>query len=452
VGRRSIISSLLAAAALASAAPAAAAPYRADEVIVHYAPGTTTPQAAATEHAAGTGAAEVAAPATRVVKIQDGQSVHQTIVELRRHQNVQYAVPNYIAHAADFVPNDPGRGGFAGWQNVQWNFLASAGVNAPGAWANMIAAGAPGGKGVTVAVLDTGVAFQNRGRFRRSPDFTHKQFVRGYDFVDRNRNPDDHNGHGTWIAGLIAEKTNNGVAVTGLAYGARIMPVRVLDADGLGDAAAIGQGIRFAVDNGAKVINLSLEFDPSTPGSQIPEVLRAIRYANRKRVLVVGVSGNESERKLAYPARASGVIAVGATTEHLCQADYSNSGPGLSLVAPGGGSDAALDDDPVHCRASAPQGRDIYQLTYPGSNPRRFGLPGGYEGTSMAAPHVAATAALVIASGVIGRNPTPGAIKARLEQTARDLGPAGYDQRYGWGLLDAAAATAPRQASTTQRR
>jgi serine protease len=446
VPRRTLISSLLAAASLAAAAPAtaqAAAPYRSDEVVVHYTPGTTTAQAHATERAAGTGAAEIAAPATRVVHIRDGQSVRQTIAELNAHHNVAYAVPNYVARAAavDFVPNDPGRGGLAGWQNLQWNFLGPVGVNAPGAWANLIAAGAPGGRGVTVAVLDTGVAFEDRGRYRRSPDFTSNQFVRGYDFVARNRFPDDQNGHGTWIAGLIAEKTNNSVGLTGLAYGAKIMPVRVLDSDGLGDAAAIGQGIRFAVDHGAKIINLSLEFDPSTPGSQIPEVLRAIRYANRKRVVVVAVSGNESERQLAYPARAAGVLAVGATTEHMCLADYSNGGPGLSLVAPGGGSDASLADDPAHCRPSDQSGRDVYQLTYTGSNPRRFGLPSGYEGTSMASPHVAAAAALVVASGVIGRNPTPRAIEKRLEQTARDLGSPGYDTQYGWGLLDAAAAT-----------
>lgn len=96
----------------------------------------------------------------------------------------------------------------------------------------------------------------------------------------------------------------------------------------------------------------------------------------------------------------------------------------------------------MHCRPSAPTGRDIYQLTYTGSDPRRFGLPSGYQGTSMAAPHVAATAALVIASGVIGPNPSPRALETRLEQTARHLGPPGYNQTYGWGLLDAAAATA----------
>jgi serine protease len=135
------------------------------------------------------------------------------------------------------------------------------------------------------------------------------------------------------------------------------------------------------------------------------------------------------------------VLSVGATTEHLCQADYSNDGRDLDLVAPGGGADASVDDD-VHCRPAGRPGRDIFQLTFV-TSPRHFGLPGGFEGTSMAAPHVSAVAALVIASGVIGRHPTPRAIAQRLETTARDLGPAGPDLRYGWGLLEAGNATTP---------
>jgi serine protease len=136
------------------------------------------------------------------------------------------------------------------------------------------------------------------------------------------------------------------------------------------------------------------------------------------------------------------VLSVGATTEHLCQAEYSNDGRGLDVVAPGGGADAAIDEDPQHCRPTGRPGRDIFQLTFAGSR-RRFGLPSGYQGTSMAAPHVTGVAALVIASGVVGRNPTPRAVEERLEATARDLGPPGYDERYGAGLIDAGRATAP---------
>jgi serine protease len=158
--------------------------------------------------------------------------------------------------------------------------------------------------------------------------------------------------------------------------------------------------------------------------------------------MVIAASGNEALRVVAYPARANGVTSVGATTEHLCQAEYSNDGRGLDIVAPGGGADAAIEDDPTHCRPDGRPGRDIFQLTFAGSV-RRFGLPSGYQGTSMAAPHVSGVAALVIASGVVGARPSPKAVEDRLKATARDLGPAGYDERYGAGLIDAGKATTP---------
>jgi serine protease len=379
-----------------------------------------------------------------VLRITDGEGVRATARELESQPGVLYAVPNHLARAsqAGFFPNDRGRGRVGDWRLIQWNFLARTGIDAPAAWAWMLRAGAPGGRGVTVAVLDTGVAYRFAGRYRRSPDFSAHSFAPGYDFVGRDAFPDDPNGHGTLVAGIVAERTNNFLGLTGIAYGARVMPVRVLDAQGLGDAGAIAAGIRFAVTRGARVVNLSLEFDSSVPPSEIPEVLRAVAFARSRGVVVVGASGNEALPRLAYPARAPGAIAVGATTEHVCQADYSNYGIGLDLVAPGGGSDAPLTDDPIHCRPQDASGRSIVQLTYTGGL-GRFGLPNSYEGTSMAAPHVSAVAALVIASGVIGRRPSPAAVEARLKRTARDLGPPGYDARYGWGLLNAGAAVAP---------
>jgi serine protease len=159
-------------------------------------------------------------------------------------------------------------------------------------------------------------------------------------------------------------------------------------------------------------------------------------------VLVVAAAGNEAHSAIAYPARAPNVVAVGATTEHGCLADYSNDGSGLTLVAPGGGADANLAGDP-NCHPEQPAGRDVYQVTFTGASPRRFGMPSGYEGTSMASPHVAAVAAMIIASGVIGRHPTPAQIISRLRATARRLGGGGDERLYGAGLVDAAAATAP---------
>ncbi|HWX96758.1 MAG TPA: S8 family serine peptidase, partial [Solirubrobacteraceae bacterium] len=287
-----------------------------------------------------------------------------------------------------------------------------------------------------------GVAYANRGPFRRSPDFTAHQFVRGYDFVAGDPFPNDRNGHGTFVASTIAEATNNGRGLTGLAFGARLMPVRVLDSQGEGEASTIAQGVFYAVHHGAQVINLSLEFSPGVTASDIPELIEALRYAHRRGVLVVAAAGNEGHTAIAFPAHAPTVVSVGATTEHGCLAGYSNDGTGLTLVAPGGGADASLPGDP-NCRTDVPSGRDIFQVTFSGNSPRLFGVPTGYEGTSMAAPHVSATAALVIASGVLGPHPTPAQIVARLRATARKLGGPGDQSLYGAGLVNAAAATAP---------
>jgi serine protease len=410
--------------------------------------------------------------ATHLLTLRRGASVPATLARLRHTRGVAWAVPDYIAREATLTPsaasdatasgtaqpspaasdaalatepfpNDPGTAKTpGGWQQLQWNFVGPFGVDAPQAWEHLIADHAPGGRGVIVAVLDTGVAYANRGPFRRSPDFYSYQFVAGYDFVAHNRHPNDRNGHGTDVAGTIAEATDNGVGLTGLAYGVRLMPVRVLNAEGNGDAATIARGVRFAVNHGARVINLSLEFPTGITASDIPELISALRYANRHRVVVVAAAGNEAHAAAAYPARAPDVIAVGASTEHGCLASYSNYDAGVTLVAPGGGPDAPLPGDP-NCHPELPPGRDVFQMTFTGSSFRKFGIPNGYEGTSMATPHVAATAALIIASRVLGRHPTPRQIAARLIATARPLGGPSDKKLYGAGLLDAAAATAP---------
>ena len=381
---------------------------------------------------------------TEVKPTRAGESVAAAARRWRDRPGVRWAGANRIARISAFLPNDPGgRDGVpGGWAQVQWNFGAEVGVNAPEAWDNLRAAGRPGGSGVVVAVLDTGVAYADRKRFRRSPDLKRSTFVAGYDFVARDRYPNDQNGHGTHVASTIAEAANNGVGVTGLAYGTRIMPVRVLDRYGEGDSVAIADGIRFAARKGADIINLSFEFSASVKAGQIPDILSALRYARRKGVLVVGASGNMAARAVAYPARAGGVLSVGATTEHLCQAEYSNNGSHLDISAPGGGADADIPEDPEHCRPLDKPGRDIFQMTFT-RNVRTFGLPPGYMGTSMAAPHVSATAALVIASGVVGRDPSARAVEKRLKATARDLGVPGPDERYGVGMIDAARATDP---------
>jgi serine protease len=383
------------------------------------------------------------AGSTERVRVAPDTSVAATVARLRREPGVQWAVPDYVARATDVsIPNDPGTTHTPGeWQQLQWNFSGAFGIDAPQAWANVAADRAPGGANVVVAVLDTGVAYADRGRYLRSPDFSKYSFVQGYDFIKRSPYANDHNGHGTFVASTIAEATNNRYGLTGLAYAARIMPVRVLNSDGEGDASVIAEGVRYAVKHGARIINLSLEFSSDVRAADIPELIEALRYANRRRVLVVAAAGNEGSTVIPYPARAKHVIAVGATTEHGCLASYSNDGHGITLVAPGGGPDASLPDDP-NCNPELPTGRDIFQMTFTGASPRVFGFPSGYEGTSMATPHVTAAAALVIAGGILGHKPTPAQLTARLKATARKLGGPQDQRLYGAGLLDAAAATA----------
>jgi serine protease len=219
------------------------------------------------------------------------------------------------------------------------------------------------------------------------------------------------------------------------------MPLRVLDAEGAGDTASIARAIRYAAKRRVDVINLSIEFDSSMRASQIPDILSAIRYARKRGVVVVAAAGNQADAVVAYPARASGVIAVAATTFDGCEADYSNAGHDIDVVAPGGGLDATSDDPTDSARCNHDNGRPIFQQTFT-RGVRHFGLPSDYEGTSMASPHVAGIAALLIATKRLGPHPSPAAVKARIEQTAalHDLGPPGFDTRYGWGLVDAAAA------------
>jgi serine protease len=393
------------------------------------------PTADAAEYVPGEVIVKYHDDATSTVRaVEGGESVAEVVDELRDDPNVAYAVPNYIARAAaPLIPNDPG-------YRLQWNFGGPFGINMPEAWGLARDRGAPGGRGAVVAVLDTGVAYRNFGRrYRRAPDL--RRFVRGRDFVDGDRYPFDLNGHGTHVSGTIAQTTNNRRGAAGIAYRARIMPLRVLDAEGAGDTVAISRAIRYAARRRVDVINLSLEFDSSVRASQIPDIVSAIRYARRRGTVVVAAAGNQADGVVAYPARAPGTIAVAATTNTGCEADYSNAGADVDISAPGGGVDAPNSDNPwdaEHCR---PDGRGlyIYQQTYT-SSIRRFGLPGGFEGTSMSAPHVSGVAAMVIAGKVLGPNPTPRAIELHLERTARDLGPPGFDSRYGSGLLDAAAA------------
>jgi serine protease len=404
----------------------------------------------------------------RRLRLPAGVGVGEAARALRADPRVEYAVPNYIATASGIsgagasaeiqfeLPNDPGTLGgpaeaatpLGDWTIKQWNFLPFEGVSTPrlpvspggidavAAWQHLAAVGRPGAEGVTVAVLDTGIAYRSDGpRFKKSPDFSPNQFVNGYDFVGHDRIPLDENGHGTHVAGTIAEKTDNGIGLTGLAYRAKLMPVRVLDAHGRGDAAAIARGIRFAVAHGAQVINMSFNFGCH---KRVPTVDEALREAYARGVVTVASAGNlGSESCVSEPATGPRVIAVGGTTEGGCLGYYSLAGTAIDVLAPGGGN-------PVSGCPSI-SARPIYQVTLRPGSTSEFTIPNNYVGTSMAAAHVSGLAAMVLASGVLGAQPSPKArveaVTRRIRSTARSLGLPTTQQ--GAGLIDAGKATDP---------
>lgn len=397
----------------------------------------------------------------RVVELGARTSVREGLSELRSDPDVRWAEPNAVARASG-LPNDPGRAGRpGGWVEDQWNFLAPpaagepctvsqpCGVDAIEAWRLLRQSHTPGGRrrngrrGPIVAVVDTGVAYRDAGRrFRRNPDFDRRAFVQGHDFVAGNDRPLDRNGHGTHVAATIIEQTNNGRAVTGLAPGLRVMPVRVLDSSGAGTADDVARGIRFATREGAKVINLSLEFGPGFRDCKgLRPVCRAVRKAQRKGVMVVAATGNGRLRRAQMPAKIATGVAAG--TIRGCLSRFSSAGRGTDITAPGGGRDQAGAGP--QCQPSA-SGPSVVQLTLTRSRRsyRNFGYP-RFEGSSMSTPHVSAAAALVQVSGVLrrklGRAPRPGDIENWLQCTARQPeGDAETRSLYGAGLLDLAAA------------
>ncbi|HEY4495985.1 MAG TPA: S8 family serine peptidase [Candidatus Paceibacterota bacterium] len=341
----------------------------------------------------------------QVLKLKS-ENVDDAITRLTSSEDVEYAEPDFVATAFDF-PNDP-------FYVYQWNFQKISGIDAEEAWT--VATGTD----ITVAVVDTGIAYENYGGYAQAPDFSDTKFVAGYDFVNNDEHPNDDEGHGTHVSGTIAESTGNAIGVAGVAYGVSLMPIKVLDQNGSGFYSDVADGIRWAADHGAQVINLSL--GGSSGATYLEE---ALAYASSRGVVIVAAAGNDGRSQLSYPAAYNQyVIAVGATRYDKTKSYYSNYGPGLDVVAPGGDTRVDQNGDGYV--------DGILQQTF-GATPTDFGYY-FYQGTSMATPHVAATAALVLSEG---KATTTGAVRKAIESTATDLGTGDWDNKFGWGLVNA---------------
>lgn len=303
----------------------------------------------------------------------------------------------------DGFPNDP-------LYAKQWNMEM---VHARGAWRYAT------GKGVIVAVIDTGVAYEDKKGIW-APDLDRERFVQGYDFVNDDAVAADDHGHGTHCAGTIAQATNNGRGVIGLAPGCRIMPLKVLSAGGWGTVSDIADAIRYAADNGAQVLSLSLG------GGGWSKVLAdAVNHARSKGCLVVCAAGNGGRGRVEYPAAYRGATAISSVGKTGKLAYYSSWGKETFIAAPGGdkseGVEAGVLQNTIN---QARPGQTVYAW---------------WQGTSMATPHAAAAAALLHECGVT----RPDSLEALLAGAAdAPPGGGGWSPRYGHGILDAGGAVA----------
>ncbi|MDQ1300921.1 MAG: family serine peptidase, partial [Chloroflexota bacterium] len=295
------------------------------------------------------------------------------------------ADPDTWAHTA-FTPNDPD------YQDP-WLVYGPRAIHADAAWD--VTRGDPN---IIIAILDSGL------------DLTHPEFagriVPGYDFVNNDSDPTDDQTHGTHVSGIAAAGIHNGIGMAGIAGDARILPVKALNNKGTGWWSDIARGITWAVDQGARVLNLSLA---GTTYSQA--LYDAIAYANSKGAVVIVAAGNNGMSAPTYPASFDNVIAVGGSDYDGLRMALSNYGVNVDVMAPG----------------------DSIWSAYP---------PGGYgylSGTSMAAPHAAGVAALLLS---VNPNLTPDQIKDTLQTTATDMDAPGVDIYTGYGLINAGAAVA----------
>ena len=338
----------------------------------------------------------------RTITFRSKKSRSKVLAKLEAHPDVEWVEPVVTMKRSSV--NDP-------YYSYQWHMQN---LKVEEAWKTTK------GKGVVVAVIDTGVSVGEDGFYK---------MVAGYDFVDDDTTPEDGNAHGTHVAGTIGQKANNGVGVVGVAPESTIMPVRVLGDDGGGSNTWVANGIIWAVDHGANIINLSLG---SAQNSEV--VADACAYAYEHGVTVFAATGNDGfVDHIGYPAALPTTIAVGSVDANNTVAFYSNQGKEIDLVAPGGDSGVDTNDDGM--------GDGVVQETIEQGKWGYLFL----QGTSMATPHVAGVGALLYAQGV----KHPDQIREILANTADDLGSKGWDTVYGNGVINPVEALAKAKNGTT---
>lgn len=371
-----------------------------------------------------------------VVQFNSDNTLEDLIDKVGKEEGVSYAEPNHIFESS-FVPNDPN------YTTYQWNFFSngrvfngqasgyvptptSFGVKAELAWdlfKPTTAAAKYPGEGVKVAILDTGIAYEdytvtsgmNTIIYKKAPDLAGTNFdtanAKNYTVSGSTSHANDDHSHGTHVCGTIAQTTHTipAIGCAGLAYKATILPIKVLAANGSGSSTSVANGIYWAADKGAKIINMSL-------GSRSSDstIYNAVKYAYNKGVLIVCAAGNDNS-SVGYPAAYSECVAVGATDFKGNRCSFSDYGAALDIVAPG---------------------QYIVQQTIVGSQSLTSFTFASYSGTSMASPHVAGIAAMVWS---IHPTYTRDQVIKAMTATARDLGTKGFDNYYGNGLIDAGA-------------
>lgn len=394
-----------------------------------------------------------------IIDIPDTADPESAAAMLRQRNDVEYAQPRYLNHAMA-RPND------ALYQN-QWNFPA---IDMERAWDIQ-----PGASpDIIVAVLDTGMAFRSINLqyrstfsfrvtengplypalgpvvipFAAAPELGasgSSRFVAPRDFIWDDDMPVDLDGHGTHVAGTVGQLTNNGTGTAGMAYNVRLMPVKVIqglwddifNSPNVGSDDVVARGIRYAADNGADVINLSIGREEGGPATVVTE---AIRYAIGKGCFVVAASGNtraegNSANRLAQPAPdIDGFVAVGGVGRTLDIAYYSTTGSFVELSAPGGdqragGTSAGILQQTIDLDLLETFYRPVSQFRAPRADAFAYEY---FQGTSMATPHVSGFAALLMQQGLTN----PAVIEAAMKQFATDRGAAGRDNFYGFGLIN----------------